>query len=79
MMHWLLPDIQILIAAIFGLTLVLLVIHSYQKRRVTRGEFAFLQEEVSRLSEEVKTLHVSVLRLLISNSGHSTGPAAKKL
>jgi hypothetical protein len=54
MKYWPLSDIQVLIAAILGLTLVLLVTLSSEKAKVTRREFARLQEEFKRLSEDVK-------------------------
>ena len=72
MNYWPLTDIQVLIAAVLGLTLVLLVMLSFEKARVTRREFARLQEDITRLSEDVKTLQVAVLKLCISKAGPST-------
>ena len=72
MKYWPLSDIQVLIAAILGLTLVLLVTLSSEKAKVTRREFARLQEELKRLSENVKTLQFAVLKLSISKGGRST-------
>jgi hypothetical protein len=72
MNYWPLTDIQVLIAAILGLTLVLLVTLSFEKARVTRREFTRLQEDSTRLSEDVKTLQVAVLKLCISKGAPST-------
>ena len=72
MKYWPLSDIQVLIASILGLTLVLLVTLSSEKAKVTRREFARLQEELKRLSENVKTLQFAVLKLSISKAGPST-------
>src|SRR5262249_33691502 len=66
MTYWPLTDIQVLIAAILGLTLVLLVTLSFEKARVTRRDFARLQEDVKRLSDDMKTLQVAVLKLCIA-------------
>jgi hypothetical protein len=72
MSHWPLTDIQVLIAAILGLTLILLVTLSFEKTRVTRREFAHLAEDVKRLSEEMKTLRLAVLKLCIVKHEAST-------
>jgi hypothetical protein len=72
MNHWPLTDIQVLIAAILGLTLVLLITLSFEKARVTRREFARLEEDVKRVSEDLKTLQVAVLKLCISKREAST-------
>ena len=72
MSHWPLTDIQVLIAALLGLTLVLLITLPFEKARVTRREFVRLQENVKRLSEDVKTLQVSVLRLCIAKREAAT-------
>ena len=74
MKYWPLSDIQVLIAAILSLTLVLLVTLSSEKAKVTRREFARLQEEFKRLSEDVKTLRVAVLKLCISKGGQDSLP-----
>ena len=65
MSHWPLTDIQVLIAAILGLTLVMLITLPLEKRRITRREFAHLHEDVQRLSEDMKALQVAVLKLCI--------------
>jgi hypothetical protein len=72
MSHWALTDIQVLIAAILGLTLVLLITLPFEKARVTRKEFVRLQEDVKRLSEDVKSLQVSVLKLCIAKREAAT-------
>jgi hypothetical protein len=72
MNHWPLTDTQVLIAAILALTLALLVTLSFEKARVTRREFARVQEDIKRLSEDVKMLQVAVLKLCISKAGSST-------
>lgn len=58
MSHWRLTDLQVLIAAILGLTLVLFVTLSFEKARVTRREFAHLAEDVKHLFAEMKTKHL---------------------
>jgi hypothetical protein len=72
MSHWPLTDIQVLIAAILGLTLVLLITLPFEKARVTRKEFVRLQEDVKRLSEDAKALQVSVLKLCIAKREAAT-------
>jgi hypothetical protein len=72
MSHWPLTDIQVLIAAILGLTLVLLITLPFEKARVTQKEFVRLQEDVKRLSEDVKALQVSVLKLCIAKREAAT-------
>jgi hypothetical protein len=65
MSHWPLTDTQILIAAILGLTLVMLITLPFEKARVKRREFARLQDDVKQLSEDMKSLQVAVLKLCI--------------
>jgi hypothetical protein len=65
MIHWPLTDTHVLIAAILALTLVVLITLPLEKGRVTRREFVRLQEDINRLSEDVKTLQMGLLKLCI--------------
>ena len=68
--HWSLTDIQVLIAAIVGLTLVLLVKLSYIKAGITRREFAILQKDIARLSESLKAMQIAVVKLSVPQGGY---------
>jgi hypothetical protein len=63
--HWPLTDSQVLTAAILGLMVVVLIALPFEKARVTRKEFTRLQNDVKRLSEDVKGLQVAELRRCI--------------
>ena len=59
MSDWPLNDSQLATAAILGLMLIVLIVTAFRKTRVTRKEFARLQKDVKRLSDDVKALRVS--------------------
>jgi len=59
MSDWPLNDPQLATAAILGLMLVVLIVTAFRKTGVTREEFARLQKNVKRLSEDVKELRAS--------------------
>jgi len=59
MSDWPLNDTQLVIAAILGLMLIVLIVTAFQKTGVTRKEFARLQKDVKRLSDDVKELRLS--------------------
>jgi hypothetical protein len=63
--HWPLTGSQVLTAAILGLMLVVLIALPFEKARVTRKEFTRLQNDVKRLSEDIKGLQVAELRRCI--------------
>jgi hypothetical protein len=55
---WPLNDSQLVTAVILGIMLIVLIVTAFRKPRVTRKEFARLQENVKRLSEDVKELRL---------------------
>jgi peptidoglycan hydrolase CwlO-like protein len=59
---WPLNDSQMVTAAIFGLMLVVLIVIAFRKTRVTRKEFARLQKDVKRLSDDVRELQMAEQR-----------------
>jgi hypothetical protein len=65
MIHWPLTDTYVLIAAILALTLLMLITLPLEKGRVTRREFVRLQEDINRLSQDLKTLQTGLLKLCI--------------
>lgn len=65
MSDWLLNDFQLVTAAILGVMVVVLIVTAFRKAGVTRREFVRLQEDVKRLSEEMKEIQVAEQRRFI--------------
>jgi hypothetical protein len=59
---WPLNDSQLVVAVVLGLMLIVLVVTMLRKARVADREFARLQADVERLSEEVKQLRAAEQR-----------------
>ena len=52
-------DSQLVTAVILGIMLIVLIVTAFRNPRVTRKEFTRLQEDVKRLSEDVKELRLA--------------------
>ena len=59
MSDWPLNDPQLATAAILGLMLIVLIVTAFRKTGITPKEFARLQKDVKRLSDDVKELRLS--------------------
>jgi peptidoglycan hydrolase CwlO-like protein len=62
MSDWPLNDSQLATAVFLGLMLIVLTVTVFRKARVSRKEFARLQKDVKRLSDDVKELQVAEQR-----------------
>jgi hypothetical protein len=80
MSDWPLNDSQLATAAILALMLIVLIVTAFRKTRVTRKEFARLQREVKRLSDDVKELQGAeqrrFLKELKGSKADDTPPSA---
>ena len=80
MSDWPLNDPQLATAAILGLMLIVLIVTAFRKTGITPKEFARLQKDVKRLSDDVKELRLSeerrFLRELKASKANDKPPSA---